>query len=217
MASSKTRPRNQSGSGSRSGPAARNQGGSGARDQRGRAARRQEQRAAHQAKIEAEATRSAASHDGPPQWLRISTLVLAVAGLAVSIYLTYTHFTDVAPAGCSEKAGAVSCVKVTTSPESEVFGVIPVALLGLIYYVFMVAIMSPWAWNARLKQVAQLRLLSVIAGVGMVVYLLYAELFQIDAICLYCTSVHAITFVLFVLVAVAAALWGLGGERKQVT
>lgn len=154
---------------------------------------------------------------GPPLWLRLSALVLAVAGLGVSIYLTYTHFSDVAPAGCSEKAGAVNCVKVTTSSQSEVFGVFPVALLGLIYYVFMVAIMTPWAWSAKRKQVAQLRLLAAIAGVGMVIYLLYAELFQIDAICLYCTSVHAITFVLFVLVAVAAALWGTGGEQKQVS
>ncbi len=31
----------------------------------------------------------------------------------------------------------------------------------------------------------------------------------IGSICLYCTSVHAITFVLFVLTAIAAAAWGL--------
>ena len=34
----------------------------------------------------------------------------------------------------------------------------------------------------------------------MVFYLLYAELFSIKAICLWCTAVHAITLLLFVLV-----------------
>jgi uncharacterized membrane protein len=34
-------------------------------------------------------------------------------------------------------------------------------------------------------------------------------LFTIGSICLYCTSVHVITFVLFVLTAFAAAAWGL--------
>ena len=34
-------------------------------------------------------------------------------------------------------------------------------------------------------------------------------MFIIGSICLYCTSVHAITFVLFVLTMVAAAAWGV--------
>lgn len=88
-------------------------------------------------------------------------------------------------------------------------------LTGLIYYVYLVAIMSPWAWNSTWKWMPKLRLASVIAGVGMVLYLVYAELFQIDAICPYCTSVHIITFVLFVLITLAAALWGLAPGRPQ--
>ena len=46
-------------------------------------------------------------------------------------------------------------------------------------------------------------------GIGFVLYLVYAELFTIGSICLYCTSVHVITFLLFVLTAFAAAAWGL--------
>ena len=52
------------------------------------------------------------------------------------------------------------------------------------------------------------------AGIGFVLCLLYAELFTIGAICLYCTSVHVITFVLFGLTAFAAAAWGLP-ERQR--
>jgi uncharacterized membrane protein len=34
-------------------------------------------------------------------------------------------------------------------------------------------------------------------GAGMVLYLLFAELFSIDAICLWCTAVHVLTLLLF--------------------
>ena len=151
---------------------------------------------------------------GPPAWLRWTTFVLALAGLGVSIYLTYAHYTESALAGCTETTGVVNCGKVTTSAESVVFG-IPVAVLGLAFYVFVVAIMSPWAWRARRREVGLLRLASLVAGIGFVMYLLYAELFDIGSICLYCTSVHVITFVLFVLTGLAVAIWGLSPGAEQ--
>lgn len=150
----------------------------------------------------------AADPEGPAAWLRWATFGLAILGLAASAYLTYTHFTDSALAGCTETSGAVNCGKVTTSPQSIVFG-IPVAVLGLAFYVFLVAIMSPFAWRSRRREIALVRMLSLVVGIGFVLYLLYAELFQIDAICLYCTSVHIITFLLFVLTGLAVAIWGL--------
>ena len=124
----------------------------------------------------------------------------------MSIYLTIAHFTQSALLGCSE-SGVVNCTKVTTSPQSYVFG-IPVAVLGLVFYVFAVAIMSPWAWRWARREVYLIRLAAMVAGIGWL-YLLYAELFIIGSICLYCTSVHAITFVLFGLTVFAAAAWGI--------
>ena len=144
---------------------------------------------------------------GPAVWLQVATFVLALAGLGVSIYLTIAHFTESTLAGCSE-SGLVNCTKVTTSPQSYVFG-IPVAVLGLAFYLFAVAIMSPWAWQATRREIHLLRIASLVVGIGFVLYLIYAELFIIGSICLYCTSVHAITFLLFVLTAIAAAAWGL--------
>jgi uncharacterized membrane protein len=151
--------------------------------------------------------RDEAAERGPAPWLQITTLVLALAGLSVSIYLTIAHFTESTLAGCSE-SGLVNCTKVTTSPESYVFG-IPVAVLGLAFFVFAVAIMSPWAWQSARREIHLARIASMVVGIGFVLYLIYAELFIIGSICLYCTSVHAITFVLFVLTAFAAAVWGL--------
>jgi uncharacterized membrane protein len=144
---------------------------------------------------------------GPAIWLQITTFVLALGGLGVSAYLTVAHFTETALAGCSE-SGLVNCTKVTTSPQSYVFG-IPVAVLGLAFFVFVAAIMSPWAWQARRREIHMLRIASMVVGIGMVIYLVYAEFIIIGSICLYCTSVHVITFVLFVLTAFGAAVWGV--------
>ena len=140
-------------------------------------------------------------------WLQLTTFALALAGLGVSIYLTIAHFTESALLGCSE-SGLVNCTRVTTSPQSYVFG-IPVAVLGLAFFLFAVAVMSPWAWQAARREIHLVRVVSLVVAMGFVLYLIYAELFIIGSICLYCTSVHAITFVLFVLTVAAAAAWGL--------
>jgi uncharacterized membrane protein len=153
-------------------------------------------------------------YEWPAAWLRWTTFVLALAGLGVSIYLTYAHYTESALAGCTETTGVVNCGKVTTSAQSWVFG-IPVAVLGLAFYVFMVAIMNPWAWKIRRREVGLLRLASLVVGIGFVLYLLYAELFDIGSICLYCTSVHVITFLLFVLTGLAVAIWGLSPRALE--
>jgi uncharacterized membrane protein len=145
---------------------------------------------------------------GPPSWLRWATLVLALIGLGISVYLTYAHLTEPKVLACPD-TGAVNCAKVTTSPQSKVFGIFPVAELGLAFYVFMVAVTTPWAWRARWPVVHWARLVSVIAGILFVLYLIFAELFLVKAICLWCTGVHVVTFLLFVLVISSAAIWGV--------
>ena len=96
--------------------------------------------------VRAQAVQDETASAGPSLWLQLTTFVLALAGLGVSTYLTIAHFTQATLAGCSE-SGLVDCTKVTTSAQSYVFG-IPVAVLGLAFYVFAAAIMSPWAWQA---------------------------------------------------------------------
>jgi uncharacterized membrane protein len=62
--------------------------------------------------------------------------------------------------------------------------------------------------------VHQLRLASVVVGMGFVVYLIYAEL-TIGSICEYCTGVHIVTFLLFCITVFSAAIWGLSGPRQD--
>ncbi len=152
----------------------------------------------------------------PPLWLQIVTLALAVAGLGVSAYETWAHFNGSHLFGCSTGGhGTFNCTAVITSPQSMVFGVIPVAILGLVFYVFVVAIMTPWAWRIQRREVAWLRLATMVAGMGFVMYLIYAELYQVGDVCEYCTGVHVITFLLFCITVIAAGIWGLGSAKPE--
>jgi uncharacterized membrane protein len=147
-----------------------------------------------------------------PAWVRWTALGLSLAGLGVSIYLTIAHYTTTSILACSSK-GYVDCAKVTTSAQSMVFGVLPVAVLGLAFYVFMAAVNSPWGWRLRIPLVWWARIGSAVVGIGFVLYLLYAEIIQIGNICLWCTSVHVITFLLFVLLVFTATLSGGAAAR----
>ncbi len=148
-----------------------------------------------------------------PLWLQVTSLVLAVLGLAVSAYETYAHFNGNHLAGCPTGGGTFNCAAVITSSQSMVFGIFPVAILGLAFYVVAVPLFSPWGWRLERRAVHQLRLASVIVGMGFVMYLIYAEL-QIGSICEYCTGVHVVTFLLFCITVFSAAIWGLGGRRE---
>lgn len=137
------------------------------------------------------------------RWQPIASLLLSLFGLGVSIYLTITHFSPHTLV-CVANA-TFNCEKVTTSPQSEVFG-IPVAMLGLFFFVPMIALCLPVAWRSADRRIHLARLILSITGVGMILYLLIAELFIIKAICLWCSSVHLATFLLFVVVATSSPI-----------
>jgi uncharacterized membrane protein len=131
------------------------------------------------------------------------TLALCVAGLAVASYLTVAHYTTATTLACPE-TGIVNCQKVTTSAESSVLGV-PVAVLGLAFFVVLLPTCLPAAWRSRRPVLRWGRLGFAVLGVGFVAYLVYTELFTLDAICLWCTAVHVITLALFAVVALGTA------------
>jgi uncharacterized membrane protein len=133
-----------------------------------------------------------------PRWVAPATFAMAIASTAVSAYLTIAHFTSPKVLACAS-SGVVNCERVTTSAQSEVFGV-PVALLGLAWSLAMCGLCSPWAWRSVEPGIRIARLAAVVTGMAFVLWLVYAELFIIDAICLWCTVVHALAFALFVIV-----------------
>ena len=132
-------------------------------------------------------------------------LVPAVLGLAAATYLTIEHFTSSLTLACPESS-TINCQKVTTSSYSHLLGV-PVALGGAIYFVVMLALLSPPAWAVRALD--PVRVIAATLGVVSVLYLVWAELFRIDAICLWCTVVHVCTVWMF-----GAVLWYVTGRSS---
>ncbi|MGZ4125331.1 MAG: vitamin K epoxide reductase family protein [Actinomycetota bacterium] len=133
-----------------------------------------------------------------PRWGPRVSFALALAAVAVSTYLTIAHFTSPDVLACSSN-GTIDCAKVTTSAESEFLGM-PVAALGLVWAVAMAALCSPPAWRSPATWVRVARIALASAGILFVLWLVYAELFIIHAICLWCTAMHVLAFSLFVVV-----------------
>jgi uncharacterized membrane protein len=138
-----------------------------------------------------------------PTWLPITSTLIALAGLGASIYLTYEHFTQNTTLACTSNS-IINCAAVTTSPQSYVFG-IPVAVLGLVFFVVMVPACLPWVWRRPEAWVRYARIAAVTVGVGFVFYLVYQELFTIGKICEWCTGVHILTLALFAVVLFGTA------------
>jgi uncharacterized membrane protein len=121
--------------------------------------------------------------------LRRVMIALSVVGLGVAIYLTYVHYSGIQPV-CT--AGG-SCIKVQTSQWSRLGGV-PVALIGLIGYIGIVAsLLAPDREETRLATLGL-----TLIGFGFSAYLTYRELFSIHAVCEWCASSAAILTLLLI-------------------
>ncbi len=110
-------------------------------------------------------------------------LILALVGLAVSLYLSYSKLLGV-PVSCSLLSG---CQAVEESKYSEIFG-IPVAFLGVLFYMFL--IISTFIRISEKYQTILTKLIFFATLIGFIysIYLTYLELFVIFAICIYCVT-----------------------------
>jgi uncharacterized membrane protein len=148
-----------------------------------------------------------------PAWVVVTTFLLSLIGLALSTYLTITHFEPGALV-CSN-SGFIDCAKVTTSAQSEILG-IPVAILGLGNYVVMTGLNSPWAWHSRHRWIHEARFILAIISMCFVLWLIYAELIIIGNICLFCTGVHITTFALLIVLTMVSPAQ-LGWTRSRAS
>ena len=133
-----------------------------------------------------------------PRGAVVASGLLSLAGLAVSAYLTAAHFIGSQALVCTDN-GLINCQKVTTSAQSHFLGM-PVAVLGLAFYLVVTAVNMPRAWRSADPRVHLARLALMVVGILFALYLVSAELLIIGSICIWCTVVHVVTFSLFVLV-----------------
>jgi uncharacterized membrane protein len=128
-------------------------------------------------------------------------VAMALAGLAISGYLTTVHYAHV-PLLCSA-GGIVNCAQVTTSAYSVVPGTpIPITIPGMLWFLVSGGLASA-AWRRQVRTgVAPARLGLAHLGWGAiglvtVLYLVYVEIVRLHAICEWCTAVHALTLLTF--------------------
>lgn len=124
-------------------------------------------------------------------------IVLTLLGIADAAYLYMSYLTHRGLA-CSILEG---CNVVAASPYSLLFGIIPLSLLGLIFYGAMFALALA-LWFRPVRAVSAALLLSSIGGFLSSLYFMYVQLVLIRAICIYCVTSAAIASALLLLVLV---------------
>jgi uncharacterized membrane protein len=133
----------------------------------------------------------------------IALIVMAVAGIAIAVYLI-TVEADHVPLLCST-TGLVDCASVLASSYSRVpFTNVPITVPGLLWFVGSGALAG--VGLVRLRQgraePPRLRLAQFLwsaAGLVFVLYLVYAEIVQLHRICAWCTVIHVLVLLTFLL------------------
>ncbi len=126
---------------------------------------------------------------------RLATVMfLSIVGILVSLYLTYNHLAITSPGSVCDINDLVSCSLVNSSVFSEIFNV-PVASLGIVWFILAFLL----AWKGR-KNTIHHHLLFwwSVLGLLSIAYFIIAE-FILVAFCLFCTIVHALIVLIFIL------------------
>jgi len=136
--------------------------------------------------------------------LRGASAVVALAGLAISAYLTAVHYTGGTPL-CAIAEG---CAAVQDSRYAQLAG-IPVPLLGIAGYAAILATLVRDGEAAR-TATAFLSL----AGFGFSAWLTWVEVVELSAICTWCVA-SAVCMTLLAALACARLLAPAGALRPR--
>ncbi len=131
--------------------------------------------------------------------LQLSAILVSLAGIAVSIYLTALHYAGVVP-GCPV-TGPINCEVVLSSPYAVIGGTaVPTSAAGIAWFAI-----SALLWTRPAGWIHQ-----AWSGIGLlaVLYLVFIEIVRLGAICLWCSAAHVLVVILFV-----AALADAGKRR----
>lgn len=139
-------------------------------------------------------------------WRERLLLVLAIAGMVVTMYLIYQHYKLASDSFCNVN-NYVSCDIVNKSRYAEIAGM-PVSIMGFAAYVvfavlaFILVIKRRKAEGTaaprRLQQLVGAGMLFALAGIIFSLHLTYIELFVLDAICLFCVTQQIIIIGIFI-------------------
>lgn len=122
----------------------------------------------------------------------VAVIVLSFLGLLVSLYISLFIENGTQAPGCSIRGTPFDCESVINSSFGSVFG-IPVADLGVFYFLVVLAL-----FLVGLNDDVTVSIVSLV-GLGSILYFIAVE-FYLGKFCLYCTTVHIIVVIIFILV-----------------
>src|SRR6266550_8513018 len=117
-------------------------------------------------------------------------VLASVAGIAISVYLTVVHFSTF-PLACPANA-VVNCEQVLSSRYAVIGGsALPTSVAGIVWF----------AISAGLAVLRRRRALLAWASLGLAtaLFLVYVEIVQLGAVCIWCTAAHAMVLVIFLI------------------
>jgi uncharacterized membrane protein len=122
----------------------------------------------------------------------------AVAGAAISVYLTVVHY-SAAPLVCST-GGAVNCELVLSSPNSVIAGSsLPTSAAGIIWFAVSAMLAAAQLAGRGSPFVVRAGAVWSVIGLATVAYLVFVEIVELGAICIWCTSAHALVVLIFLI------------------
>ncbi len=130
-------------------------------------------------------------------------ILIALAGLGVSIYLTARHFQILikgfeAPSFCSINEH-FDCDTILISRFAEL-GPFPLGGLGLVFYLYLLgALLAARLSGENIKSTLALPFLASIGGIFLTIYLAFVSSFILKTYCLFCISLYVITWASFLL------------------
>ncbi len=139
----------------------------------------------------------------PGAW---AILLFSLAGIGISIYLTIVHYAGT-PLVCTTNS-VVNCQAVTTSAYSTVGGTsIPITVPGMAWFIVsgalaVAAILFASKRLALPEWLVPLHGLWSLFGLAFILYLIYVEAFQLHKICEWCTGVHILVILTFLVMIV---------------
>ena len=119
-------------------------------------------------------------------------IVVALAGLLDSFYLTYTRFAGITPP-CTVSFIS-GCATVAKSKYSVLLGV-PLSVFGMFFYGFAILISAIYIWK-KFNYFKELLLAVSVLGTISSIYFLYLQAFVIKAFCIYCLASAIFSFIL---------------------
>lgn len=146
-------------------------------------------------------------------WVAVLPIVFALIGIGIAAYLTVVHYAKVplaCPTGTSSFLGLpinVNCVLVTSSPYSVVgSSTVPITVPGIGWFVVSGGLaafgltrylqhrpLPDWLPNAQI--------LWSLAGLASILYLIYVEAAVLQTLCEWCTGVHILIILTFLVTA----------------